>query len=78
MKAYINQDDPLIYHLPVEIGTPVFIINHNQHDGYYKSLIEYSPTYFEREIFTNIKHVEEEVKQLNWKIRFNQIKKKLI
>jgi hypothetical protein len=53
MRAYISEDG-LTIKLPVPFGTPMFIIESNQHDGMYPAVIVYDWAYINREVYPTL------------------------
>jgi hypothetical protein len=64
MSLYIVIDNNQeTIHLPVPLGTPVFINNYNQHDGYYTELVEYNLSYINRVVYLTRKEAEKDAKE---------------
>ena len=57
MKATISEDKRTII-LPVPLGSAVFIIKYNQHDGYYPEVCEYSYSTIQNEIYLTRSEVD--------------------
>lgn len=69
MKAELsrNSDGKQIVILPVDLGTPVYIIKSCQHDGWWCELREYSLEYFGEDVYVTRAEAEQYCNKMNKK-----------